>query len=267
MKFLATMSLAYLALVGSLYWFQRSLQYFPDVALVHPRDVGLHGFSTVNLTAADGTGLVAWYAPPAGNNPAIVYFQGNAQGIAARRERFKLFNDHGYGVLALGYRGYSGSEGSPSEPGLLQDGRAALAFLKSKGIEAARTVFYGESLGSGIAMQLAAVDDTEPGAVILEAPFTAASDVASRHYWYVPVSLLMKDQFRSIDHAPQVGAPVFVMHGDADQVVPLEHGRTLFGAITAPKEFLQVPGGGHVDDLTLHIWQRMQAFIKKHLPH
>jgi fermentation-respiration switch protein FrsA (DUF1100 family) len=267
MKFFATMSLAYLLLIASLYWFQRSLQYFPDAALVHPGDVGLDGFSTINLTAEDGTGLVAWYAPPAGRKPAIVYFQGNAQGIAARRERFKLFNDHGYGVLALGYRGYSGSQGSPSEHGLLQDGRAALAFLKHKGIAAARTVLYGESLGSGIATQLAAADDTQPGAVILEAPFTAATHVASRHYWYVPVSLLMKDQFRSIDHAPGIGAPVFVVHGDADSVVPFDHGKSLFAAITAPKEFLHIPGGGHIDDLTLHIWQRMEHFINKHLPH
>ena len=265
MKFITVLCLAYIALNAALYMFQRNLQYFPDARLLHPGDVGLAGFETISLTAADGTSLVAWYAPARNERPTIVYFQGNAQGISNRWERYKLFNDHDYGVLALGYRGYSGSAGNPSEGGLLQDARAALDYLNAMGITNRKIVYYGESLGTGVATQLAAAGKTQPGAVILEAPFTAAADLAQKQYWYVPVGLLMKDQFRSIDHIANVQSPVFVMHGDADNIVPFAHGEAIFNAITAAKEFLAVPGGGHVDDLTMQIWQRMDGFLKKHL--
>ncbi len=263
-KFVSALCFIYLAFVGSLYLFQRSLQYFPDASFVHPEEVNLQAFSTVQLLAADGTRLVAWHAEPRGTKPTIVYFQGNAQGMAARWERFRLFNDQGYGVLALGYRGYSGSEGQPSEAGLLQDGRAALAYLKSKGIGRDHIIIYGESLGTGVATQLAAEAETRPAAMILESPFTSAADVARTQYWFVPVSLLMKDQFRSIDHVPQIEAPIFVMHGDADAVIPFQQGRRVFNAVTAPKEFLRIPGGRHVGDLTWPIWNRIDAFIQRH---
>ncbi len=267
MKLIAFACLIYIGINAALYVFQRNLQYFPDPALVHPEAAGLAQFETIRFSAEDGVELTGWHAPARDDAPTIVYFQGNAQGIAARAERFGLFNHNGYGVLALGYRGYSGSHGSPSEAGLLADARAAVAYLGARGTPPGRLVLYGESLGAGVAVQIAADRTTRPGAIILEAPFTSAADIARRQYWFVPVSLLMKDQFQSIDHAPRVASPVFILHGDADRVVPFGHGKSLFDAFTSPKEFLGIPGGGHVDDLTLQIWQRMEGFIKTHLPH
>lgn len=265
MKLVVALCFVYIGINAALYAFQRSLQYFPDPALVHPDQAGLTNFTTVRFVAEDGIELAGWYAAARADAPTIVYFQGNAQGIAARAERFDLFNKHGYGVLALGYRGYSGSQGKPTEVGLLHDGRAAIAYLGRQGVPASKLVFYGESLGSGVAVRLASDAASRPGAVILEAPFTSAADVAKMQYWFVPVALLMKDQFRSIDHIPQVSSPVFIMHGDADRVVPFEHGRKLFDAIVSAKEFLAVPGGGHIDDLTMPIWQRMHDFVTSHL--
>lgn len=264
MKLLVLLLAAYVALTGLLYLMQRKLQYFPDTRLVEPAEVGLDGFRMVRLDTPDGERFVAWHAPAEGDLPTIVYFQGNGMGLAARAERFKLMHEAGFGVLALGYRGYSGSTGTPSETGLITDAEAAVRFLTESGVPPRRLVYYGESLGTGVAVRLAVRPGMRPAAVILEAPFTAAADVARMHYWYVPVALLMKDQFRSIDHIADIGAPLFVLHGDADAVVPVDHGRRLFAAAREPKELMVISGGSHGLPLTLEIWQRLDAFIRRH---
>jgi hypothetical protein len=263
-KFFVALLAVYIALTGLLFVMQRKLQYMPDPRLVEPEEAGLDGFAGVRLDTPDGERLVAWHTLPNGGHPTIVYFQGNGLGLEARAERFRLFRRAGYGVLALGYRGYSGSTGTPSEQGLLTDAATAVAFIEAKGIPPARLVYYGESLGTGIAVQLASRDETRPAAVILEAPFTSAVDVARLHYWYTPVGLLMHDQFRSIEYIEAVKAPLFVLHGDADGVVPVAHGRRIFEAAGEPKEMMEVPGGSHGTPLTPEIWSRMDAFLRRH---
>jgi uncharacterized protein len=261
-KFVIGFFIIYIAFTGLLFVMQRKLQYLPDPRLVEPAEVGLDGFKTVRLETPDGERLVAWHAPAPGGHPTIVYFQGNGLGLEARTERFRLFHRTGYGVLALGYRGYSGSSGTPSENGLVIDGATAAAFVLGNGVPRERLVYYGESLGTGVAVQLAGREETRPAAVILEAPFTSAADVARRHYWYTPVGLLMRDQFRSIEHIAAMAAPLFVLHGDADGVVPVVQGQTLFDAAGEPKEMMVVPGGRHGTPLTPEIWGRMDAFLR-----
>ncbi len=264
LKFLVGLLAIYIALTAFMFVMQRKLQYMPDPRLVEPGETGLDGFASLRLDTPDGERLVAWQAMPQGGRPTIVYFQGNAQGLAARAERFRLFQQAGYGVLALGYRGFSGSSGQPSEQGLLTDGATAVEFLRANSIPPERLVYYGESLGTGIAVQLAGSDQTRPAAVILEAPFTSAADIARLSYWYMPVGLLMHDQFRSIEHIGAMRTPLFVLHGDADGVVPVAHGRRIFEAAAEPKEMMQVPGGSHGMALTPEIWGRMDAFLRRH---
>lgn len=252
----------YIGMCGLLYVFQRKLQYFPDTRLLHPVDVGLAGFKTDFLHTPDGERLVTWYAPPREGGPVIVYFHGNGQSIASRWERFKLFHDSGYGVLGVSYRGYGGSTGTPTELGLITDGLTAVKELMKRGMTADRMIYYGESLGTGIAVQLAARDEMAPGAIILESPFTSAADVARTAYWYVPVGLLMKDQFRSKDHLADISAPAFVFHGDIDEVIPFRMGEAVFAALKQPKEFVTVTGGRHVAPLTPDLWQRMDRFLQ-----
>jgi hypothetical protein len=263
-KFLVGLLAVYIAFTGLLFLMQRKLQYVPDPRLVEPEEVGLDGFASIRLDTPDGERLVVWHALPNGGHPTIVYFQGNGLGLAARAERFGLFHQSGYGVLALGYRGYSGSSGAPSEHGLIIDGATAAGFLRANGIGPERIVYYGESLGTGVAVQLASRERTRPAAMILEAPFTSAADVAQRHYWYVPVGLLMRDQFRSIDYIEAVKAPLLVLHGDADGVVPVAHGRRMFEAAGEPKELMVIPGGNHGMPLTPEIWRRMDDFLLRH---
>ena len=196
--------------------------------------------------------------------PVILYFHGNAQAVQARWERAKLFTEEGFGIFMLSYRGFGGSSGKPTEAGLMLDAQAAYDFLVSQGFTSSQMVYWGESLGSGVAVQLAARH--EPAAMVLEAPFTSAADVARRSYWFLPVGLLMKDQFKSIDHIGNVKAPIFIFHGDSDVVVPFALGRSLFEAANEPKTLHPVEGGGHVDPLTLPLWQKIKTFISSHSP-
>jgi fermentation-respiration switch protein FrsA (DUF1100 family) len=263
MNLLVFLVLIYGGVAGWAYVFQRRLQYHPDMRLAEPQEYGLAGFTRVAVPTADGLRLVAWQAAAHADRPVIVYLQGNAEGLASRHERFAAFHGDGFGVLALGYRGFSGSPGSPSEAGLSSDAEAAVSFLERAGVHPSRIVVYGESLGTGLAVKLAA--QGRAAAVILESPFTSALDVARRSWWFLPVGLLMKDQFRSLDIAYRITVPTFVLHGTADAVVPFAQGEKIHAALSGPKEFHVVPEGTHVAPLTEPLWARMKDFLVRHL--
>ena len=148
----------------------------------------------------------------------------------------------------MSYRGYGGSTGRPTEAGLLEDAEAAYAFAAAR-YPPERIALWGESLGSGVAVALAA--EKPVGRVVLEAGFSSAADVGAGVYWYVPVRLLMKDQFRSDLRIGKVTAPVLMLHGDRDNIIPIALGERLYALINAPKRFVRFPGGGH-ENLGLH---------------
>lgn len=264
MKLLVFLACLYVAFAGAMFLFQRHLQYHPDTRRIAPAEAGLAGFEAVEIETSDGKRLASWFAAPRKGRSFVVYFQGNAGSIADRADRFRLFQQAGYGVLALGYRGYGGSTGSPTEAGLLADGEAALAWLAARGIVPERTVLFGESLGSGIAVPLAV--EHKPAALILDSPFTSAADVARRQYWFLPVGLLMRDQFRSADMIGSLHSPLFVFQGTADTIVPITLGRQLFALAPEPKEMVELPGAGHVAPMTPALWQRLDAFLARHAP-
>ena len=232
----------YLALIGLMYVAQRSLMYFPDRQRVAPAAVGLPQATEEVLTTADGERVIVWHVPPRDGRPVILYFQGNGGGLSLRVPRFAALASDGIGLVAVNYRGYGGSSGSPSEDGLIADARAAYEFAAAR-YAAKRIVPWGESLGSGVAVALAA--ERPVGRLVLEAPFTSAVDVAAGVYFFVPVRLLMKDQFRSDLRIGKVNAPVLVMHGERDNVVPIALGERLFEMIKAPKRFARFRGAGH----------------------
>lgn len=226
---------------------QRRLLYFPDRQIVAPADVGVPAQS-LSRTAADGTPLTMWWAPPREERPVVIYFHGNGGNLADRAPVFRDLVAEGYGLLALSYRGYAGSGGAPGEAGFAEDARAAYAAAKEFA-PAAGIVLFGESLGSGVAVRLAAERPT--GGIILTAPFTGVEDRAAEIFWYLPVRLLLADRFRSRDLIGRVRAPLLILHGEADTVIPIAHGRALFALANEPKTLAPFPGGGH-DDL----WER-----------
>jgi cephalosporin-C deacetylase-like acetyl esterase len=166
----------YAGLLALMYVFQRALMYFPDAKRVAPAQAGLPRAAEVTFASSDGENLLAWYVPPDAGKPLVIYFQGNAEGLAARVGRFTWLTADGTGLLALCYRGYGGSSGTPSEDGLIRDTAAAYGFARER-IPARRIVLFGESLGTAVAVALAAGHDV--AAVILDAPFTSAAEVGA----------------------------------------------------------------------------------------
>jgi fermentation-respiration switch protein FrsA (DUF1100 family) len=234
----------YLAVLAAMLIFQRALIYFPDPRRHDPVQAGLPAARVVELKSADGTPLLAWYVPAQPGKPLIVYFQGNAGGLDLRAERFGKLTDDGAGLVALNYRGYGGSGGSPSEQGLIADANVAYDFA-TKEAPPSRIVVFGESLGTGVAVALAS--EREIGGLILDAPFTSAADVGASVYWFAPVRLFMRDQFHSDRRIGKVRAPLLVLHGERDVVVPISFGEKLFAMANEPKRMQRFPQGGHVN--------------------
>ena len=234
----------YGALVVLVYVGQRSLQYFPERARTPPAAAGLPQAEEVFLDTADGERVIVWHIPPRAEKPVILYFHGNGGALAWRGERLHSLTADRAGLVALSYRGYGGSSGRPTESGLMEDARTAYAFATTR-YPADRIVLWGESLGGGVAVALAA--EKPVARMVLESPFTSITDVASGVYWFLPVRWLIKDPFRSDLRIGKVTAPVLVLHGERDNVVPIALGERLYGLINAPKRFVRFPSAGHND--------------------
>ncbi|MEM7318010.1 MAG: alpha/beta fold hydrolase [Pseudomonadota bacterium] len=233
----------YLTALAGMYVFQRQLQYFPSHNTPDPSSLGLSGVTVENLVTRDGETLVMWHAPAPEGQPTLLFFHGNGGEIADRADRLRAYTDAGFGVAFLSWRGYGGSTGAPGETGLLTDAHTAYDWLIARNTPPEKIVVVGESLGTGVAVRIAAERDI--GALILGAPYSAAVDIAARRYPWVPVRLLMKDQFRSIDHIAAVTAPTLILHGTEDRVVPFASGQRLYEATTAPTIFATLEGQGH----------------------
>ena len=234
----------YLALFVGLFFGQRKILFRCDAAEVDPATLGLNA-QTLRLKTEDGESLVAWSFPPtAPGRPLILYFHGNAGGLDLRVERFRAMAEAGMGLLAIEYRGYASSTGSPSERGLKLDGEAAYAAAIRSGVSPERIVALGESLGSGVAVALAARHKI--GALVLDSPYSSIADVAAATYWFVPVRALLRDPFHNDLLIGSVTAPTLIVHGTKDLVVPIRFGEKLFALANSPKEFWRVEGAPHL---------------------
>jgi fermentation-respiration switch protein FrsA (DUF1100 family) len=253
----------YAAVMLAMFTFQRNLQYFPQNKGLTPSAVGLAGVEEATIATPDGEEIAAWFAPARPGQQTILFFHGNGGEVADRYERMSFYQSQGFGALFVSYRGFGKSTGSMSEQGLITDAVAAHAWLVGQGVAPEAIVVVGESLGTGVAVQLAARRPV--AAVALEAPFTAAVDVAARHYWWLPVRLLMKDKFRSRDCITMLKMPLLVQHGDRDGIIPVDQGRGLFQAANDPKQLVIVPGEGHDVIFSPDVWQREVAFFRTHL--
>jgi fermentation-respiration switch protein FrsA (DUF1100 family) len=236
--------LAYAGLLALMYVFQRSLMYFPDRTRTPPAVAGLPRAEEVTLKSADGESVIAWYVPPQSAKPLLIYFHGNGGALNLRANRFRWVTAEGFGLLGVSYRGYGGSSGKPSETGFLLDASAAYDFAAAR-VPPGRIVVWGESLGTGVAVALAA--ERPVGGVILDAPFTSAADVGAAVYPFLPVRWFMKDPFRSDQRIGRIKAPLLVLHGERDNIVPIRFGEGLFKLANEPKRMTRFPLGGHVD--------------------
>ena len=244
----------YIFIVAFMYIFQRNFLYYPfGKILIVPED-----FQEVNLKTADETNIYAWFSPAQKGQKTILYFHGNAGNLSGRSDRFEKFAAQ-YGVMAISYRGYAKSEGTPSQDGFFQDADSAFEFLKSKNILSKDIILFGESIGSAVAVNLALKHDFH--ALILEAPFTSILSIAQKTYWFLPVDLILKDRFESDKIASKINTPVLIMHANKDYIVPFEEGKKLYELFNSRKYFQAIDGDFHIALTGDYLMKQINDFV------
>lgn len=254
----------YCTCIAMLAWQQRRFLYFPDAHRPNLSSAGVADARAVTVHTQDGLDLLAWSAPPADDaQPVVLYLHGNGGNIGDRASRFAHLSSFGWGVLLLEYRGFGGNPGTPTEAGLHEDAKAAYASLRMFGIPPRRILLWGESLGTGIAVRLAT--EVEVGAVLLESPYTSITAVGQKQFPFVPVSWLLRDRFDLIGRVAAVHAPVLVMTGGQDNVIPPAMGRAVFAAANDPKVSWLAPDAGHNDLAEAGAIDVAKSFVGRYL--
>lgn len=253
----------YSLLIALLYCFQRHLIYHPLKAIAAPGQYGLEQFSEHHAATADHESIQLWHHEAREGFPTIIYFHGNAGNMGERAAIYDALSRQGFGVLGVSYRGYGESTGAPSEAGLYTDARTAIAFWREHtGQSYDRIILYGESLGTGVAVQMAL--EYEVGGLILQAPYISVAARAAEMYPFIPVRLMIKDKYLSIRKIGRVKAPLLLFHGEQDDIIPIAHGKVVLEAATAPKQAVFFPETGHNDFDTILLAQHVLDFARKH---
>jgi len=259
----------YVLLAAFVYVFQSRLIYFPNIPgralTATPADVGLT-FEEARIATADGLELFGWYVPAGAGAPTVLFCHGNAGNISHRLEWLQIFHGMGLAVLLFDYRGYGKSGGAPDEAGTYRDAQAAWDFLAhSKRVDPAHIVILGESLGGAIAAHLAK-DVTSAGALILSSAFTSAPDLASQFYWYLPVRLLARFEYPTVEYVSHVRAPTLVIHSRDDEIVPFAHGQRIFERAAGAKAFVEISGDHNAGFLMggSTLTHGLQSFLRSH---
>jgi hypothetical protein len=235
--------------VAMMWWLQRQFIYFPDASSVPPAGEVIEGARDVTLRTDDGLELGAWFVPPepeaADRRVAVLVAPGNGGNRAGRVELAEELRRRGLAVLLMDYRGYGGNPGSPSEEGLANDAMAAADALDDLGYPAQRTIYFGESLGTGV---VAALQSRRPPAgVVLRSPFTDFAELGAVHYPWLPVRLILKDRFPVLEHLADSDVPVTVVYGDRDSIVPTRLSARVADETPSLAERVVIEGAEHND--------------------
>lgn len=243
-----------MVVVGGTRVLQQRLMYFPDRERVMPASAGLTDVEEQELATADGHTVLAWWGKAAPGRPTLLYFHGNAGALDTRAERIRKYMARGYGVYMMTYRGFGGSTGRPSERANVADAMTAYDALAGAGLTAADIVIYGESLGSGVATQVAAARPVL--GLVLDAPYTSMVDLAALHHPLLPARFFMTDRYETSRHIGAVTAPLLIVHGEEDDIIPVAMGRALYALANEPKAIRIFPGAGHSDH---HVYGSYEA--------
>ena len=234
--------------IAVLWALQRQLIYFPDPTPVPPAQDAVVGARDVTLHTADGLELGAWFVPASGQadtGMAVLVAPGNGGNRAGRAGFAEELSRRGLAVLLMDYRGYGGNPGRPSQAGLAADADAAAQTLTELGYPPPRTVYFGESLGSGVVAALQARHP--PAGIVLRSPFTELADVGAHHYPWLPVRALLRDRFPVVEHLATSAVPITVIYGDRDSVVPTALSAGVADQAPSLAERVVVPGADHND--------------------
>lgn len=253
-----------LYIVGALvlYFMQRRVTFSPDPTRVLVSAVAVPGLHEVLLETSDRLKLYCWWVRAKPGKPTLLFFHGNGGNVANREEKFLQLSKAGFGVFMLGYRGFGGSEGHPSEAAFVGDAQLAYSYLIEQGLSANDVVIYGESIGTSVAVQLATKVKT--AALILEAPMYSVLSIAQDRYPYLPVRPFLRDKFETNMFIEKVSVPLLIVHGTDDGVINLASGQRLFEAANEPKTFYEVRGAEHNNLYEFPIVDEMVRFLKAH---
>jgi fermentation-respiration switch protein FrsA (DUF1100 family) len=255
----------YIGLAVVLFFFQAHFIYFPTRAMaVRPTLIGLD-YEDIRFETTDGVSLSGWYVPVEESKKIVLFFHGNAGNISHRLESIALFHKLGFNVFIIDYRGYGQSQGRISEQGTYLDAEAAWHYLvEERHIEPENIIFFGRSLGGAVATWLA--QNHPPKALILESTFTSVPDMGARQFPFLPVRLLARIKYNTLERLPRVKSPILIVHSPDDELIPYSHGRQLFQAAPEPKDFLELRGG-HNEGFIISgpgYHDGLKAFIRKH---
>lgn len=235
---------AYALLAAFLFFAQSHLVYFPQTGgdfIATPEQLELP-YESVTLQTKDGLSLHGWFVPTQAARGTVLFFHGNAGNISHRIDYLSMFHRLGYQTFIFDYRGYGQSSGTPSEPGTYADAEAAWNYLvEEKGIQPDRIALFGESLGGAVAAWLAAHE--RPGLLVLASAFTSLPDMAEKIYPFLPVRLLSRFNYNTLEYLRSVVCPVLIAHSPQDEIVPFAHGQALYEAAPEPREFIELEGG------------------------
>jgi fermentation-respiration switch protein FrsA (DUF1100 family) len=240
-SFVLILVLAWVLAVAALWWFQeRTL--FPAGGGALGEPLAGSRFSAQATSTADGLRLQFWASEPGPGMPVILYLHGNGGHAGHREQAMRPFAAAGYGVVLAEYRGYGGNLGLPTERGLITDARAQADWASARW-PGSPLVVWGESVGTGVAVALAS--ERQVAGVLLDSPFTSVRQLAADAFRWAPVRLLLRHPFDSLARLPRVRAPVFVLHGKRDGIVPVEHGHRILAEAPCPAGGAFLPEVGH----------------------
>ena len=252
--------IAYFLITLGLYIFQRSLLYHPVVNNYYGEKLNVK-IEEVKITTVDNIELLAWYhKKDIKKYKTILYLHGNAGSLENRIYKINQFNNMNINFLLIAWRGFSGNAGKPTEQGLYQDARSAVKWLINEGAIEENIVIYGESLGTGVATEIA--QNKNFAGVILESPFTSMIDLGKKYYPFFPVSFLLKDKFESYKKITNISVPILIIHGKVDKIVPYNMGKRMYELANEPKYFYSQEYGDHMVDYDDKLLLALKKFIQ-----
>ena len=258
--FLLLILILYLLIVFGLFFFQKKLLYNP-VENNYYSDKLEVPIEKVTIKTSDDIKLLAWYhKKDISNYKTILFLHGNAGSLENRIHKINHFKNMNINFLLLAWRGFSGNEGQPTEQGLYDDAKSAVKWLINQGVLKKNIIIYGESLGTGVASEIA--QNAHFAAVILESPFTSMVDVGSAKYPIFPINLLLKDKYENNKKVKNIISPILVMHGEKDQIVPFWMGKKIYNLSNEPKYSYFSKYDNHMMEYNEELLSVLKKFIQ-----
>lgn len=249
----------YLGVIVYIFVKQRTLLYHPEHEIVGLEQFDMPNTEEIFLTTKDGVKIQTWYRKPDEGKEMVIFYHGNSGHIPQRIDKLKELKEMGYGFIIPAWRGFGKSEGSPTEEGIYNDARATIDFIKKEGYDLKNVIVVGESLGSGIATKMAT--ENEFKGLFLITPYTTIADRAAEIYFYIPVKSLLKDNFDNINNISHVKEPVFIIHGDNDNIIPHAHSLKIIEKANEPKKLIIYPGVNHTSYDSRTVFTEMKKFF------